>query len=298
MAAKAGFFHVVREVCMRSLVIPLSLGVGMMAIGSVFADFNVEQREEFSITKNMRAEGILEVENSNGAVTVLGVSDGNQIRITGEKIARGRNESEATASLGKIQVKVVETEQGLAVRTVVPDDIASSSSPAVTYKIEVPRSWGVRVANANGNVSINGVRKSAAATVANGAVQLNDVIGNVHVKVANGGITTTGQVPASGTCSIQTTNGAINAKLMVDPSASCDLATTNGAITLSLPASTSAGVSAKTSIGRISVQGLEFSNKTKNQSLVGGETFSGTLGSGSGTVKLAVTHGAIALKGF
>ncbi len=283
---------------MRSLVIPLSLGVGMVAIGSVFADFNVEQREEFAITKNARAEGILEVENSNGAVTVLGVSDGNQIRITGEKIARGRSESDATASLGKIEVKVVETAQGLSVRTVVPDDRSSNSSHVVTYTIEVPRSWGVRVVNANGNVSINGVRNSAAATVANGAVQLNDVVGNLQVKVANGGIQTTGQIPASGTCTIQTSNGAINARLIVDPSASCDLATSNGAITLSLPASTSAGVSAKTSVGRISVQGLEFSNKTKNQSMVGGETFSGTLGSGAGTVKLAVAHGAIALKGF
>lgn len=283
---------------MRSLVIPLSLGVGMMAIGSVLAEFKVEQREEFSITKNLRAEGVLDVENSNGAVTVLGVSDGNQIRVTGEKIARGRNESDATVALGKIEVKVVETETGLSVRTVVPDDLSSNSSYVVTYKIEVPRSWGVRVTNANGNVSINGVRKSAAATVANGAVQLNDVIGDVHVKVANGGINTTGQVPASGTCTIHTTNGAINARLIVDPSASCDLATTNGAITLSLPASTSAGVAAKTSVGRISVQGLEFSNKTKNQSLVGGESFSGTLGAGAGRVKLAVTHGAIALKGF
>lgn len=268
----------------------------MMAIGAMLAGSKVEIRKEFSIAEDVPAQGVLEVENDNGGVTVLGISEGNQLRITGEKIAAGQNEAEAAAYLDRIEVRVVKTGEGVLVRTVIRDEIPSGY--VVTYRIEVPRGWDVRVANANGNVSINGVHNSATANVANGRVELDDVIGSVQVKVANGEIRTTGEVPASGICKIRTSNGAIHATLVVDPSASCDLMTINGAITLSLPASTSAGVAAKTSFGRISVQGLEFSDKAKNQSLVGGETFSGTLGSGSGKLQLATTSGAIALKGF
>ncbi len=267
-----------------------------MATGPMFAEAKVEHRREFSMTEDVSAQGVLEVENDNGGVSVVGVSEGNRIRITGEQVATGENESEAAAHLEKIEVRVAKTGEGLLVRTVMRDEIPSGY--LVNYRIEVPRGWDVRVANANGNVAINGVRNSATARVANGRVELDDVVGSVQVKVANGEIRTTGEVPASGTCSIRTSNGAIHAKLLVDPSASCDLMTINGAITLSLPATTSAGVAARTVFGRITVQGLAFAGTTKDRSMMGGESFSGTLGSGTGKVQLAATNGAIALKGF
>jgi DUF4097 and DUF4098 domain-containing protein YvlB len=71
----------------------------------------------------------------------------------------------------------------------------------------------------------------------------------------------------------------------------------NGEIDLAVPRSTSAKVNADVSVGNFSVSNLALAESKRSRNFTG-EHVQGILGSGTGSIDIAVQNGAIDLKGF
>lgn len=273
-----------------------SLGVGLLAIGSVASGQQTENSESFSFTKNAGSRQRLVVTNTNGRIAIVGVPGANNVRISGVKMVNSGS-GNGSVKADDITIDIEETGDAIEVTTNPPRG-GRNLNYTVDYTIEIPGNWSVQVTNSNGNVIVEGVQKGVKVDVANGTVEAKNVGGDIEAEVANGTIRGSGKIPDNGSCRLRTSNGTIDARLEMASSVSCDIVTSNGKIVLALPKNTSAGVSATTGIGKVSVDGLEFASKTRDQQNMIGETFTGTLGGGSGKITLAVQNGSIALKGF
>ena len=71
----------------------------------------------------------------------------------------------------------------------------------------------------------------------------------------------------------------------------------NGKIDLAVPRSTSAKINADVSVGNFNVSNLALAESKRSRNFTG-EHVQGMLGSGTGSIDLAVQNGAIDLKGF
>jgi DUF4097 and DUF4098 domain-containing protein YvlB len=267
------------------------------AFGYLYAGPSEEYREEFSYNRETGSANGLVLKNINGPVTVTGVDGLTSVEIKGVKSVRDRSMDEAKSHIGDISIDMATTSEGLVVKTVQPK-IANNRQYMVTYQIRVPSSWKVTVDNVNGDVKIASVENGVSVDLVNGKLETSNIAGNLDATIVNGQITSDAVLPEHGTCKLETTNGKIDAKLTMPSSAKCSLETTNGGITLSVPKSASANVTAETSIGKVAVDGLTFTTSQRSRDIGPGTTFTGVLGSGTGTITLAATNGQIALKGF
>ncbi|MDB5032926.1 MAG: hypothetical protein JWQ98_167 [Chlorobi bacterium] len=302
---------------MRITLFALTMLAGSIAIGGVLAAGRSEQRENFTLKKDVAGRNWLALRNINGEVKVRGVDGLKEVKITGVKIVVDGSAADATKHLADISVDVAESADGLTVTTVQPDG-QDSRDYMVNYTIEVPRDWKVTVDNTNGDVALAHIGNEVTVNVTNGSVETKDIAGNLRGEITNGDVRTDATLPEHGTCSIVTTNGRIVARLVVPPTATCQLETTNGDVSLEIPKNSSAGVSAESVAGDVNVHNLPFvtkksSVKEKENKDVDedddesddesdddgpGTAFSGTLGSGKGKIEVSVTNGDIGLKGF
>ena len=117
---------------------------------------------------------------------------------------------------------------------------------------------------------------------ANASLAIKNVAGTVNVGNVRGNV------------DIQTQAGTIDAALgKVDGTRSIDLSATTGTVGLSIARNSSARVTAHSTVGSFS---SEFPSVAKSSSDLVGVRANGTIGSGSATIRLSTTMGAIDLK--
>jgi hypothetical protein len=212
----------------------------------------------------------LTLEGVNGEVTIVGDLAMTVARIEGRRRVRSNTRADALDFLGRLSVEVLDEGDTIAVRTRQPNQ-TGGRSVIVDYEVTVPQRMAVRVASANGDVSVEGLEGSVSLTHANGQLLLARLVGDVEAALAN---------------------GEIAADLAPPPGGVVDLRVVNGEIRLDVPVSVSAWLDASVVNGTISVVGLTIADGTTSTRSVRGR-----LGAGDGQIDLAVTNGTITLRG-
>jgi DUF4097 and DUF4098 domain-containing protein YvlB len=271
--------------------------VGLAALGCMAFGPQVEARDDFSYMKDAGTRKALVLDNTNGTITVTGVDGLTSVEVSAVKIVKAGSMDDAKSHLSDIKINVEESDAALKIHTDQPNG-GVGRSYTVNYQIKVPSAWMVSVENVNGSVSLAGVKNNVATQITNGDFSASALAGNVDIELTNGGISGDMKIPEKGSCTLTTTNGTISTKLDVVSIAKASIETTNGAIKLSIPQSASASISAESSVGRVKVANLQLKNLRHDRDGFTGESVSGTLGNGGGTIDLDVTNGEIALDGY
>ncbi|MEZ5320030.1 MAG: DUF4097 family beta strand repeat-containing protein [Vicinamibacterales bacterium] len=237
-------------------------------------DSGMEARDEWRRTYPLEADGAVEIRESNGRISVTG-TDGNQVEVVAERIAKAPTEEAAKAALEDVKI-----EETISPREVVLDSttkgpdiglgIGSRIQHRVNYTVRVPRGARVTLRSANG------------------AIEVTDVGGRVRIAATNGRITAKGLGDGA---EITSTNGVITVEAAsIGRGLSCE--TTNGVIDVTVPAGVQADLSARTTNGGISTDGLEVHEIEKTR-----RRLDATIGGGGPEIRLQTTNGMIRLRG-
>ncbi|MCA1852000.1 MAG: DUF4097 domain-containing protein [Beggiatoa sp.] len=236
------------------------------------------------------------LDNINGTVSMAGVDGLQQVEIAGVKIVKASTIESAKEEVDRISINIDDSGPALRVTTEQPNGNLSVSY-TVNYQIRLPRGWKVTVKNVNGDVKIRDIRNAAAATIVNGQLDVAGIEGSFDGEVSNGQIACDIAPPANGTVKLETVNGQVTGKVRVAESVTLNAKSVNGEIDLAVPRRTSAKVNADVSVGNFNVSNLALAESERSQNFTG-EHVQGMLGSGTGSIDLAVQNGAIDLKGF
>jgi hypothetical protein len=168
---------------------------------------------------------MLEVESSNGAVTVRGVPGQTDVRVTATLRSRGGSQSEANDHAAALTIHM--EQQGgrvmLAYRaTEQTSDLRRYSG--VAFDVTTPGMADVNAQTSNGAVSVSALQGRFDLRTSNGAIGTADVVGELTANTSNGRISVE---RCQGVLDLTTSNGEIS---MVDVSAAFEATTSNGRI--------------------------------------------------------------------
>ncbi|MGH9961201.1 MAG: DUF4097 family beta strand repeat-containing protein [Pyrinomonadaceae bacterium] len=281
---------------MKAYLLLLDLLASTVVGGCMLATAKKEYRDDFAIIKPVVGHTELVLDNINGTVSIAGVDGLQQVEITGVKIAKASTIESAKEEVARIRINVDASGPALRVKTEQPDG-SLGVSYTVNYQIWVPRDWKVTVKNVNGDVKVRDIRNAAVATIVNGQLDVAGIEGSFDGEVRNGQIACDITPPANGTVKLETVNGQVTGKVRMAESVTLNAKSVNGEIDLAVPRSTSAKVNADVSVGNLNVSNLALAESKRSRNFTG-EHVQGRLGSGTGSIDLAVQNGDIDLKGF
>jgi DUF4097 and DUF4098 domain-containing protein YvlB len=270
--------------------------LGLLASVVVGGCMLATAKDDFAIIKPAAGHTELVLDNINGIVSIAGVDGLQQVEIAGVKIAKASTIGSAKKEVARISINVDGSGPALHVKTEQPNGRLGVSY-TVNYQIRVPRGWKVTVKNVNGDVKVRDIRNAAVATIMNGQLDVAGIEGNFDGKVRNGQIACDIAPPANGTVKLETANGQVTGKVRMAESVTLNAKSANGKIDLAVPRNTSAKVNADVSVGNFNVSNLALAESKRSRNFTG-EHVQGMLGSGTGSIDLAVQNGAIDLKGF
>ncbi len=233
------------------------------------ASFRTEARDQWDRTFTLAANGQFELENTNGGIEVER-TDGSQVQVQAERIARASSEEAARELLKKVDIVVDAGENRVRLRTKTPPGW-NLGGVEVKYLVRVPAGIAVKVENTNGRVRLNGLDGPVEATTTNGGVSGQGLSGRVRASTTNGGVDLT--VTA------------------VHPDG-VELSTTNGGVSLTLPATARADISASCTNGSISTSGLSVETTESSR-----RRLEGRLNGGGPRVRLETVNGGVRLSG-
>ncbi len=271
--------------------------IGILSIGVNAMPPQEKYSEEFSFSRPTGSHNGLDVSNINGSVTIVGVDGLGEAKITGTKIVQARSIDEAKSHAGDIKIDIGESGSTLTVKTDQPNS-SGGINYQVEYMIQVPKSWTVIADNVNGDVEVRDIINGLKASVTNGNLRTSGVAGNYRGEVTNGQIGGDARIPDNGVCDLNTVNGQIGGHLTIGGGVKLKATTTNGQIDLAIPRSTSASLDADVSIGTVSLKDIQLATEKRTRQGFTGETLTGMLGAGGGTIDLSVTNGDIRVSGF
>lgn len=212
----------------------------------------------------------LRVVGVNGSVDVVGTPDVGAVSIRATRRVRSATPENAEAGLANLQVRVVSTLAEVLVETDQPHD-ADGREYVVDYEITLPRDLAFTGVNANGPVTLEGLRAGVDLRVGNGNATLRDVEASARIALGNGNLEASMVLPEDGEVVFSVGNGTLSLYPQTDVSAK---------------------LTARVGNGTISVQGLTVVDPVSEPG-----RFRGTLGSGTGLIDLTVGNGNIQVKG-
>lgn len=242
------------------------------------APATAQRTERFEWSGALAAGKTVEIRNVDGAIRAL-PAEGSTVRI--EAVKTGDDDDPSA-----VDVRVIETADGV---------VACAIHPGA----DAERRAGCRAGGDHGKTDHDDVRVDftvrvptgvrLVANTVNGAVEARGLKGDVSAGTVNGeiGVATTGTVQAS------SVNGSIVARGGTGTwSGTRSFTTVNGSIEVVLPAATSADLEGETVNGSVrsdfpvTIDGGEW----------GPRSFSGTIGSGGGTLRVKTVNGTITIR--
>jgi hypothetical protein len=163
---------------------------------------------------------VLDVDNSNGPVTIMGAAEPEQITVTA-RISDGLRETEERQTL---------VDGVLELRASCP--LIGSDWCSVRYTIEVPSDIEVRADTDNGRLTVRGIAGAVDLSADNGAVEVADLSGNLTINGDNTSVTAT-QLTSDRVIA-ETDNGSLTIELL-EPPTSVEARSDNGSIEVVLP---------------------------------------------------------------
>jgi DUF4097 and DUF4098 domain-containing protein YvlB len=232
--------------------------------------------ERIDRTFDARAGALLQVDNTNGSITI-GSWDQPKIRVRAEKVVDRADDDEARRILKELRVDISRRgDGGLSIATQTPRnnslgifDILFGHwvQAKVTYEITVPRSMSLDVTDVNGRVHVFGV---------NGDLKIETTNGRIEME------------RCGGSADVSSTNGRIVAELVtMNPQRQSRFETTNGRIVLTVPSNLAAEVDASTTNGGIDSE-LPVLTRGMNR-----HSLRGTNNGGGAKLKIRTTNGSI-----
>src|SRR5262245_60412490 len=258
-----------------AFLLPIALLLGGCDMG--MAHLAGRATDEWTHTYPLKPGGEVRIVNTNGRIEVE-PTDGSELVVRAEKIARAATDEGARQLLPRIDIKEEVGPDRVSIQTGRIDGFMIGAGFEVRYHVRAPKDAVVNVANTNGQIALNGLSGKVLARTTNGSV--------TGKGLAGGGGALAGAVEA------RTTNGAVNidfASVGKDP---ISAKTTNGGVSISLPQGAKADVSATWTNGGIQVSpdlNLEVVEKSRRR-------LEGRMNGGGATIELHTTNGGIRVK--
>lgn len=213
----------------------------------------------------MAAPATLEVETSNGSISVTG-SSRRDISIQAKVMAQASTLSEAKALVA--DVKILTTAGRLQAEG---PQVTGRRGWWVSYRIEAPTRQNVTLGSSNGSVTLNGLDGVLRADTSNGSVHATDLSGDVKVTTSNGSL----QVSLAGSTWV---------------GAGLEATTSNGSLRVDMPRDYSARLIARTSNGS-----LNINRPVTMQGRIGREIDT-TIGRGGPTIRFHTSNGSLNIR--
>jgi DUF4097 and DUF4098 domain-containing protein YvlB len=253
-------------------VLTLTLLVAPLAACELaMANLHAEAREPWSQKFTLAPNGRLELENTNGSITVEPAT-GPEIEVTAERIAKAATDEAAKELLKQVEVQVEQSGDRLRLKSKYPRDL-HMARVEIRYSVKVPASVSVKLENTNGKITLTNLANAVDASTTNGGVS---------------GSGLTGAVKAS------TTNGGLDIDVNAVDKAGIELSTTNGGVSLHLPSAAKADVSASCVNGGISMNGLTLDKTSDSSSR---RQVEGRLNGGGPRVRVETVNGGVRIAG-
>jgi hypothetical protein len=214
----------------RLLALPV---LGLLGAGLLHADL---VREPFSETHPLKAGARVEVDNTNGEITVQ-TWDRNEIQITGEKQADNADD------LKDLTVEVSATPDSVTVKARRTRDegwlnlFHWNDREAVNFKITVPANLGQEdIHTVNGSVSVVGGSGAVSIRGVNGSIRAADLGGNASISTVNGTVKAQFKaVSPGGKLAFSSVNGTISVVLPRSADVDARTSTVNGHVSSAFP---------------------------------------------------------------
>lgn len=252
--------------------------------------YDYDASEPFSYEIPVTGQARFIIDNVNGSIEIIGISETGVVNISGIKTVKSTKSTEhARSHLSNISIEINDDLGEISIATHQPGNSQKGCNHQVKYHIEVPSTWLVTAEQTNGRIAINSIANDIAAKTVNGDLTVENCLGAINVDTANGSIQL---IDVSGSINGEVTNGRIQADIsLLQPD--CRLSTTNGPITLGIPADTSAKLSARTMNGSIDLSRLKIASASTSRKKV-----EGILGEGEGVIDLKTVNGNIDIVGY
>ena len=252
-----------------AFLLPLALVLGGCDMG--MAHLAGRATEEWTHTYPISAGGEVRIVNTNGKIEVE-PTDGTEVVIRAEKIAKAATDTGARELLPRIEIKEEVSPERVFIQTGKIDGFMIGAGFEVRYHVRAPRSAFVNVSNTNGQIALTGLS------------------GKVTARTTNGGVTAKGLTGA--TVDARTTNGGVNLDFSSIGKDPISAKTTNGGVSISLPQNAKADLSATWTNGGIQVSpdlNLEVVEKSRRR-------LEGRMNGGGATIELHTTNGGIRVR--
>lgn len=218
---------------------------------------------------------VIEVDTFNGSITVQRGSSG---VVAVEATLRDPDHVDYRVS-----------QSGHAVTVIAEDRRAAffGPSPGASILLIIPEHAELRLRSSNGAIEVTGIMGDLELDTSNGALRLTEVTGHVDGETSNGRITVSG---LTGTIDARTSNGSISFSGSLAAGTEHELRTSNGSITVEVGPEANLRVDASTSNGDIAA---EFPLVVER---VSDDVLKGTIGDGSGSLRLSTSNGSITIR--
>src|SRR5262245_41283393 len=251
-----------------ALVFPLALALA--GCDMRLAHLTGRAAEEWTHHYTLSPGGEIRIANTNGKIEVE-PTDGPEVEVRAEKIARAATDAGAAELLPRIGIKEEVSPDRVFIRTEGISGLMIGAGFEVRYHVRAPKSSFVNVANTNGQIALTGLGSKVFARTTNGAVTGKGLTGGVEAS---------------------TTNGSVNIDLASLGKDRISAKTTNGGVSISLPESAKADLSASWTNGGIRVSpdlNVEISEKSRRR-------FEGRMNGGGTPIELHTTNGGIRVR--
>jgi len=240
-------------------------------VAGIFVGANVSATEVETHVLDYEMPFILDVDTSNGSVSVRGVEGIQTVSVTATLTSRGSTLEEAQdrvdrivyrveRSGGRISLQYRSSEQesdvrrhsGVAFDVVIPTEArveVDTSNGAVDIEridgtilvdtsngaVDVYDATGALVADtSNGRIEVVDFIGDLELDTSNGEIRMEDVAGSIDAETSNGGVTYAGH-PGLGAHRIRTSNGSVTVRVPNDAAIAFEASTSSGKIRSSLP---------------------------------------------------------------
>ena len=235
-------------------------------VAGVFGAANVNASKVKTVGLPFEAPVTLDIDTSNGGVTVLGVEGIQSVSVTVTLRSKGQTLEEAQDRVDRIVYHVEQAGNRISARYRSSEQEADVRRySGVDFDVVVPVETRVEVDTSNGAISIEGIDGSIRLDTSNGAIDVYDSSGALTADTSNGRIevvrfvgdlrldTSNGELwleQVIGSVDVETSNGSVQ-YIGTPATGSNRLRTSNGSITVRVPIDASIAFVAGTSSGRI-----------------------------------------------
>lgn len=256
----------VRSACVLLPLAAVTSGCELMVAGP-----RAQATDHWERTYQVEPTASLEVENTNGAITVRPHS-GDTIQVKATRTARAVTEQAAKELLARLNLEESTTRNRVRLVTPRPQGLSRGQQVEVRYEVLVPPTVAVVLTTVNGHVDVEGIS------------------GTVALETVNGGISARA---LPGLRKAETVNGSVELALDGLPGAGASVETVNGSVAVSLPSALGVDVSVRTVNGAIDVTGFAATTERARRR----RHFDGTLNGGGATLRVETVNGAVSLSG-